>query len=162
MGKNAGGNGVKDSDREYPPEPRVAVGAVVFNGDRVLLVRRDQPPSHDLWAIPGGRVALGETLERAAEREIFEETGIRIRAGAPVYTFDHIERDSSGSVRFHYVIIDLVAEYIGGDIQSGDDAREARWIAEDELRHLNVSPPTLSLLKNRFGFGPDSNGENDR
>ncbi|MBW2439133.1 MAG: NUDIX domain-containing protein, partial [Deltaproteobacteria bacterium] len=58
----------------------VAVGAIVFENDRVLLVRRGQPPSQDLWAIPGGRVKLGETLQEAAEREILEETGITIRA----------------------------------------------------------------------------------
>ena len=65
----------------------VAVGAVVFNDKRVLLVRRGQPPSEDLWAIPGGKVGLGETLQAAAEREIREETGVSIRALEPVMPF---------------------------------------------------------------------------
>jgi ADP-ribose pyrophosphatase len=139
----------------------VAVGAVVFKRGRVLLVRRGQAPSHDLWAIPGGRVALGETLAEAAEREILEETGIRIRAGAPVYTFDHIERDDGGTIRFHYVIVDLMAEYIDGDPRPGDDASEARWISPHDLQRLDVSPVTRSLLQKRFGFGCRDNGNND-
>lgn len=138
---------------DYPSNPRVAVGAVVFKNNRVLLVRRGQPPSEDLWAIPGGSVEIGETLQEAAEREILEETGITIRAGEPVYTFDAIERDDTGKIRFHYVIIDLGADYISGDPKAGDDALEARWVTEQEVNELHVSPPTLRLLKGKFRFG---------
>jgi ADP-ribose pyrophosphatase len=139
----------------------VAVGAVVFNGDRVLLVQRSRPPSRTLWAIPGGGVDLGETLGDAAEREVFEETGIRVRAGGPIYTFEHIERDSAGRIRFHYVIVDLAAEYLDGDIRPGDDALAVRWVAADELRRLAVSPTTLSLLRDCFGFGAGTGEESD-
>ena len=85
------------STREYPDKPQVAVGAIVINDGRVLLVKRSQPPSKGLWAIPGGRVELGETLKQAAEREIIEETGLTIRAGDPVYTFSYrlIQRGSN-------------------------------------------------------------------
>ena len=144
---------LSQAKREYPTEPRVAVGAVVFNDSRVLLVRRAQPPSRDLWAIPGGRVEIGETLQEAAEREIFEETGVTILAREPVYTFDYIDRDRSGRTRFHYVIIDLTADYIRGSLKAGDDAAEARWVSSEEITDLNVSAKTLRLLKTRFDFG---------
>ena len=137
----------------YPSHPVVAVGAIVFRDNRVLLVRRGQPPSQDLWAIPGGRVEIGETLQEAAEREILEETGISIRALEPVYTFDYIERDGSAFPRFHYVIIDLTADYISGKIRAGDDAAEARWVAADELAGMKVRSKTLHLLKTGFDFG---------
>jgi ADP-ribose pyrophosphatase len=143
----------ENQTRDYPQQPQVAVGALVFRNGRVLLVRRGQAPSADLWAVPGGRVRLGESLKQAAEREIFEETGVRIAAGEPVYTFDHIERDDNGRIRFHYVIVDLSADYIRGEVRAGDDAREARWVSPHELAHLNVSPPTRKLLRERFGFG---------
>jgi ADP-ribose pyrophosphatase len=144
---------LSQAKREYPTEPRVAVGAVVFNDSKVLLVRRAQPPSRDLWAIPGGRVEIGETLQEAAEREIFEETGVTILAREPVYTFDYIDRDRSGRTRFHYVIIDLTADYIRGSLKAGDDAAEARWVSSEEITDLNVSAKTLRLLKTRFDFG---------
>ena len=139
-------------NNEYPTHPRVAVGAIVFKGSRVLLVRRLLPPSQDLWAIPGGKVKIGETLQEAAEREIFEETGITIKALEPVFTFDHIEMDGSARAQFHYVIVDLKAEYIGGDLRAGDDAAEVRWVSADELVSLNTSSKTLRLLRTHFKF----------
>jgi len=137
----------------YPEAPRVAIGAIVFKGDGVLLVRRAQPPSEGVWAIPGGRVEIGETLQQAAEREVLEETGITIRAGKPVFAFDYIERDAAGRVRFHYIIIDLNAEYIRGEPCPGDDAAEARWVTPQQINRLEVSTMTIELLKNTFGFG---------
>ncbi|CAB5094079.1 hypothetical protein D3OALGA1CA_3180 [Olavius algarvensis associated proteobacterium Delta 3] len=142
----------KSGRPEYPEHPRVAVGALVFREGNVLLVRRGQPPAEGVWAIPGGRIELGENLQRAAEREIREETGVRIKAGDPVFTFDVIERDSDGRVRFHYVIVDLMAEYVDGDPIAGDDAREVRWISPGDLTHLPVSETTKHLLETRFGF----------
>jgi ADP-ribose pyrophosphatase len=138
---------------DFPNHPQVAVGAVVFKDRRVLLVRRGQAPAKGQWAIPGGSVRLGETLQQAAEREILEETGIRIRATSPVLTFDTIERDENGRIRFHYVIVDLAAEYISGTLVAGDDADEARWVAYEELSGLSVNERTLDLLANSLGFG---------
>lgn len=146
-------NRLSNSKNVYPNHPRVAVGAVVFKGDRVLLVRRGQPPAEDLWAIPGGSVELGETLQAAAEREIFEETGIQIRAAQPIYIFDVIERDETRHIRFHYVIVDLAADYVSGELSAGDDAVEVRWISAEEINSLSVSSSTLELLKSKFNFG---------
>jgi ADP-ribose pyrophosphatase len=136
----------------YPEHPRVAVGAVVFKDDKVLLVRRGRPPAVGQWAIPGGNVKLGETLQQAAEREILEETGIVIRARDPVCTFDAIIRDENGAIQFHYVIIDLAADYIDGSPRPGDDADEVRWLDAQALDTLPVSPPTLTLLKETLNF----------
>lgn len=137
----------------YPDRPRVAVGAVVFKDGQILLVRRGRAPAQGLWAIPGGSMELGETLQAAAEREIFEETGIMIRAGEPVFTFDVIERDADGRIRYHYVIVDMIADYIDGDVRPGDDAAEARWVSADDFNRLDVSSRTRKLLIERFGFG---------
>jgi len=138
---------------KYPEHPEVAVGAVVFKNGRILLVKRNKPPSEGHWAIPGGRVNLGETLREAAEREIMEETGIAIRAGEPLLTFDVVERDDSGRIRFHYVIVDLAAEYVSGDPVAADDALDAAWISPEEFGGLNVSPPTRRFLKEMYAFG---------
>ena len=137
----------------YPDTPRPAVGAVVFKDDAVLLVRRGNPPACGMWAIPGGRIRLGETLQAAAEREILEETGVVVRAGDPVFVFDSVERDASGRVRFHYVIVDLAAEYLRGEPTAGDDAADARWVTRDDLARLPVNPVTRRLLAETYDFG---------
>ena len=145
-------------NRKYPSHPQVAVGAIVFKKGQILLVRRRNPPAEGIWAIPGGKVRLGETLQQAAEREILEETGIVIRASAPVFTFDMIDRDRWGRPRFHYVITDLEAIYVSGQVLPGDDALSAKWVSEKTMATLNVSQITRHLLFEHFGFGqlPDS------
>lgn len=136
---------------EYPDSPRLAVGGIVIRGRRVLLVRRAKAPSKGQWAIPGGRVELGETLQEAVEREVFEETGVRVQAGEICHVFDVVRRDDAGRVRFHYVIVDLVAEYVCGKPRAADDASEAGWLTPDELRDLTVNRNTRELLK-KIGF----------
>ena len=131
----------------YPNRPLVAVGAVVFKEDKVLLVLRAKPPAENHWTIPGGSVELGETLQVAAEREIWEETGLTIQAGDPVYTFDVIERDSKGAVLFHYVIVDLAADYVSGELRPGDDAIDVCWASFRDVKSLKVSTATRKLLK---------------
>jgi len=138
---------------EYPDSPRSAVGAIVIRDDEVLLVKRNNPPGQGLWSIPGGCVELGETLQEAAEREIQEETGIIIRAKKPVYTFDVIERDDQGHTRFHYVIVDLLADYVSGKPNPRSDASEARWVTSRELEGLPVSRITKEVLKKTLKFG---------
>jgi 8-oxo-dGTP diphosphatase len=137
---------------EYPDVPLLAVGAIVVRDNRVLLVRRGQPPSEGLWAIPGGRVELGETLQEAAGREIKEETGLTVCARDPVHTFDVILRDKTGRVQFHYVIVDLLADYVGGALRPGDDAREARWVTPEELEELPINQTTREVLQEVVGF----------
>lgn len=148
--------------RKYPCAPRPAVGAVVFRDEAVLLVRRAHPPAMGMWAIPGGRVRLGETIQEAAEREILEETGVVIRAGAPILTFDVIQRNDCGEVEYHYVIVDMVADYVSGEPHPGDDAADARWIKADELAQLQVNPATRRLLAEQFKFGEKADGSDDR
>ena len=135
------------SSNEYQDRPRVGVGAVVIKDGKVLLVKRGIPPNKGLWAIPGGSLKLGETLQMGAEREILEETGITIRTGAPFYSFDFIQRDGSGRVHFHYVIVDMMGDYIKGEIKAADDAHDARWVPPEELGELEVSQNTLKILK---------------
>jgi ADP-ribose pyrophosphatase len=136
---------------EYPDRPRVAVGTVVMQDDRVLLVCRGKPPAQGEWAIPGGSVELGETLQAAAEREIREETGLSVRAGEIVHVFDTIRRDEAGQIRFHYVIVDLLADFISGKLLPGDDVSDARWISRKEVLDLPVNTKTVNLLK-KIGF----------
>ncbi len=119
-----------------PQAPQVAAAAVVRKGNTVLLIKRGVAPNKGLWAIPGGSVELGETLQQAAEREVLEETGLTVKAGEAVHVFDYVERAKTGTIRFHYVIVDVVADYVSGEI-----------MAAEELRGIDVSETTIKLLR---------------
>jgi ADP-ribose pyrophosphatase len=134
---------------DTPAAPVLGTGAIVRRDDAVLLVRRANPPYAGEWAIPGGRVQLGETLKAAAEREILEETGVRIRAGDPAYTFEYIERDTE-RVLYHYVVVDLFGTFVEGEPKAGDDAAEAAWVALNEMDALPVNAETRRALATVF------------
>ncbi len=126
--------------------PRVAVGAVVRHLDSFLLVKRANAPSRGMWAIPGGKIKFGETLREGAQREVLEETKIKIRALEPLMTFDLIERNNDGSISFHYVIVNLRAQYVSGEPAPGGDALEAVWARQDELERYKLNSATLDLF----------------
>jgi len=58
-----------------------------------------------------------------------------------------IERDQQGRVRFHYIIVDLAADYVSGDLVAGDDALEAGWFGPDQWETIAINPATLQFLK---------------
>ncbi len=136
----------------YPETPRVAVGALVLDRGRLLVVERANPPAEGVWALPGGSVELGETLAEAVEREVLEETGVVVRAGEVCHSFDAIVRDDDGRVLYHYVIVDLVCEYVRGSVVAGGDARDARFVTRDEFRSLRSSRATVDLVRRRTAF----------
>jgi 8-oxo-dGTP diphosphatase len=130
--------------------PQVAVGAIILRNHKILLVKRNKDPNKGQWAIPGGSVKLGETLQKAVEREVREETGLIVKARDPVYTFDLIERENR-KIRFHYVIVDLMADLMGGKLHPSDDASDARWFHSNEVKDFEVTESTKDFLR-RFRF----------
>lgn len=131
--------------------PQLGVGAFVVRDDEILLVQRDQEPGKGEWAIPGGRVHPGESLRAAAEREIFEETGVTIEVGEFAWQFEYIRHNDSGELQYHYVVLDFHARYLSGETQAGDDATDARWVRFDELGTMNLSDLTRWALDELFG-----------
>ena len=84
--------------RRHPDRPIVAVGAVVLDGGRVLLVKRGQEPLKGQWSLPGGAVEVGETLPAALAREVREETCLDVEIGPVVDVLDSIRTDAAGRV----------------------------------------------------------------
>lgn len=123
--------------------PVLGVGAIVIKDNCILLVKRGHEPYKNQWAIPGGKVNWGETLQQAAEREIFEETSVVIKAKSPCYAFEIMD---SNKTQYHYVVIDLFADYISGHPNPSDDAKQAQWFKLDKLPYDNINDETLNLI----------------
>ena len=140
-----------DAPREYPDAPRVGVGAVVLDGDRVLLVQRGRPPSQGKWSLPGGLVHLGERLEDAVRREVEEECGLNVHILDVCGVIDRVIRDPAPSgdgagVRYHWVIVDYVAEPAGGVLQAASDAADARWVPLDDLPRYETTDGLADMI----------------
>ena len=142
--------------RLYPERPLIGVGVLIRDGDRYLLVRRAAEPDAGLWSIPGGLVELGERVEEAAVREALEETGLEVKIKELLGVVDKIERDEEGRIRFHFVIIDYLAEVKGGTLRPSSDALDARWIRVEDLPRYRLSPTLLELLRD-IGLHPQEN-----
>jgi 8-oxo-dGTP diphosphatase len=107
------------------PAPTVDV-VIALPGDRVVLVRRKYPPPG--WALPGGFVDVGETLEAAAVREAREETGLEVALVDLLWVYSDPRRDP----RRHTTATVFLAR-AAGEPRGADDAEEARAFAWDAL-----------------------------
>ena len=92
--------------RQYPKRPVVGVGAIILEGDKILLEKRKNMPSKGKWSVPGGLVELGESVENAVVREVKEETGLDVYAPRLVDVVTYVSMGERGAVMYHYVIID--------------------------------------------------------
>lgn len=125
--------------RKYPDRPYVGVGAVIVQDGKVLIVKRKYDPLAGQWSLPGGGVELGETLEDSIVREMLEETGLEIEVGPVIEVFDRITRDSSGQVRYHFVLVDYLCWPVGGELQASSDVEDARFVEPADLPRYNLT-----------------------
>jgi 8-oxo-dGTP diphosphatase len=133
--------------RQYPDRPVIGVGAIVLDGNRVLLVKRAHEPLKGQWSVPGGVVEIGELLEHAVAREVREETSLEISVGPVVEVLERIRRDPDERVEFHYVLVDYLCTPTGGVLTPGSDAEAARWIAIEDLDRYGVAEKTIEVIR---------------
>ena len=126
--------------------PVVGVGAVIVEGDRILLIKRGNEPSRGKWSIPGGIVKVGEELVTALKREVKEEVGLDIEVGDVACVSEEIVMEN-GRVRFHYVIIDFFAKVVGGTLRPNSDALDAMWVPLDSVNELDVVDFVRKLVR---------------
>lgn len=134
-------------ERRYPPAPLVGVGVVVFNANgEVLLAQRGKPPRQGEWSLPGGLIDLGERLEVAAIREVWEECAIEIEIGGLIAPFEPIVLDDHGRIEYHYVILDYWARHLRGEAVAQDDAADVAWSTIAALDSFRLRPDTHRMI----------------
>jgi 8-oxo-dGTP diphosphatase len=143
------------------PKASLTVDCVIFGYDhenlRVLLIKRAGEPFRGHWALPGGFVNMGETLDEAALRELGEETGISKIYLEQLYTFGEIDRDPRDRVVTvaYFALINLVDH----PIQATSDAKEVSWFSVDKLPklafdHANIIEVALTRLRGKVRYQP--------
>jgi 8-oxo-dGTP diphosphatase len=133
--------------RDYPDRPLLGVGALIFRDDRILLVRRANPPLEGEWSIPGGLVETGETTKQAIIREVREETGLEVEPVKLVEVFERILRDQHARVEYHFVLIDHLCRIVSGETHADSDVSEVRWAGLEELESLGVAHETCAVIR---------------
>jgi len=137
--------------RKYPDAPLVGVGAVAMKDGKILVVKRAFEPGAGKWSVPGGLVELGEKLSDACAREMLEETGIEIQILELINVFDMIDRDETGRVRYHYVLVDFLAKPIGGAERASVEVTEMKWVTHEEAKGLDLTRTARRALDELFG-----------
>ncbi len=134
------------------PHPTVTVDVVLLDssprGPQVLLVQRGQPPFEGQWALPGGFVDKGERLVEAAQRELEEETGVRVPQEdlQQLAAFGAPGRDPRG---WTISIVFWTRLPPGCRIQAGDDAADTRWWPLNALPRLAFDHAEILLEAQR-------------
>lgn len=134
------------SEDEFPDRPVPAVGAIVFRKGEVLLVKRGDEPNARQWRLSRGLVEIGETVESAAVRETLEETRVRVRPVRLLDVSDFI-RSEDGRIRWHFVLIDLLCDYVEGNPFPGRDETNARFIPFAEVGEYDVAETALDVVR---------------
>lgn len=142
-------------------KPSLAVDSVVFGLDeedlKIILIQCDADPFKGQWALPGGFVLLGESLEEAAMRELKEETGIANVFLEQLYTFGDVQRDPRERVISvaYYALVNL-RDY---KIKATTDARNAAWFSVDDIPklpfdHNKIVEVALKRLRGKVRYEP--------
>jgi ADP-ribose pyrophosphatase YjhB (NUDIX family) len=137
-------------DRRYPPRPVLGVGALIIEGDRILLIQRGKAPLKDYWSLPGGAVETGEKLKDAIAREVLEETHLTVEVGEVAEVFERMIHDANGRAEYHYVLLDYLCKITAGTPAPGDDSAAVAWVRREDLPHLLITPGTLEVIERVF------------
>ena len=112
-----------------PETPKLMVDVVIPSDEGIVLIRRANDPFEGRWALPGGFVEIGETVETAAAREVAEETGLVVELARLVGVYSEPDRDPRG----HNISVAFLARVVGGDLIAATDAAEVAVLDPDSV-----------------------------
>jgi len=114
------------------PSPYLTVDGIILHKNRIVLVKRKNPPFKNCYALPGGFVDYGETVENAIVREVKEEAGLETKIKNIFGVYSDPERDPRG----HTVTIVYELNVIAGKMKSGSDAKDVKLFSLNNLPEL--------------------------
>lgn len=134
-----------------PATPALTTDCVVRDAaGRVLLIRRKNPPFQGCYALPGGFVEVGETVEDACRRELKEETGIGVRALRLIGVYSKPKRDPRGPT----CSIAFLARIERTEPIADDDAAAAEWVVDWRALQLAFDHAQILADAERLAAAP--------
>jgi len=125
-------------------KPTLTVDAIIkVNDDKIVLVKRKNPPYKGWWALPGGIVEYGETVEEAVKREVCEETGLEIEIEKLVNVYSDPKRDPRG----HFISICFLCRKTGGTLRAATDAANVSTFSLKEVKNLKLAFDHKKMLE---------------
>lgn len=138
--------------------PSTGASVLVFENNKVLLIKRGKEPYKGYWSLPGGGHEYGETLEECAARELLEETGLSAKRLEFCKVRDRMTKNENGEIIFHYVLATYQAFETSGEAEAKDDAMDIGWFSLEELSSLQTTPETpnfiAEILEPDFSYAP--------
>ncbi len=125
--------------------PRITVDAIIDYNNGFVLVKRKHSPEKGKWALPGGHLEFGESLEQAVVREIREETSLKLVNCHQFKAYSDPARDPRG----HYITMVFTCE-AEGILKSGDDASEAKVFSMNEIYGMKLAFDHSEILEDYF------------
>src|ERR1700704_3046162 len=132
-----------------PSHPQLAVSAVIFRDDQILLVRRARSPGQGFYSLPGGRVEFGESLHAALHREVNEETGLKIEIIGLAGWREGLPGTTGGG---HYLIMSFASRWIGNEPVLNDEHDDFKWLAPDAIGDLRVTGGLQEVIQSARGL----------
>ena len=120
---------------------------ILTNDGKVVLVKRGFDPYKDHWALPGGIVEYGETVEVAVIREAKEETGLDIKIEKLVGVYSEPNRDPRG----HFVSLCFLCVPVGGTLGTSEETKEVKTFSKGEIKSIKLAFDHQKILKG-IGF----------
>jgi 8-oxo-dGTP diphosphatase len=115
--------------------PIPTVDAIIHRYSSILLVKRRKDPYKDCFALPGGFVNEGETIEEAIIREVYEETSLEVYPIDILGVYSDPKRDPRG----HMLTVVFIVLVVKGNPTPGDDAQEISWIPTYKISELEIA-----------------------
>jgi ADP-ribose pyrophosphatase YjhB (NUDIX family) len=129
--------------------PKVDVRAVVFNEKgQILLV---QEKADNCWSMPGGWSDISYSPKEVAEKECFEEAGLKVKATKLLAVIDKQKQNMPPAFEYVYKIF-LLCEKLGDTISTGSETLDVGWFDENNLPELSTPRNNATILKMMFGF----------
>jgi len=135
-----------EAERGYAT-PKVDVRGVVFDGERLLLVRET---SDGLWTLPGGWADVNESPAAATVREVREESGVETRAAKLLAVYDRSLHEHEPAFPYHVYKLYFRCDIVGGQPAGSIETSEAAYFPEDDLPPLSRSRVTDRQLRRMF------------